>query len=171
MNVNCDHCGRVFERQQCKINEGIKRGYQGNFCNRTCANRRRNKIYLQEDDDTHFRWFLARSKTRSNRLGRKIDSEITVEDLKNQWRKQSGICPYTGWQMLLPKNASGWNGEKSIKRASVDRIDSSKPYTPDNIHFVCLIANYAKNSFTEKELIDFCEAVAKRLKIIEQCFR
>ncbi len=64
--------------------------------------------------------------------------------------------------MLLPKNANGWHKKKSIKRASLDRIDSSKCYTPSNIQFVCLIANYAKNNFLESEMLEFCKAVAKQ---------
>lgn len=62
--------------------------------------------------------------------------------------------------MLLPKNASGWNGEHSIKRASLDRKDPARGYVPDNVQFVCLIANYAKNAFSDEELVLFCKAVA-----------
>ena len=50
----------------------------------------------------------------------------------------------------------------SMNRASVDRIDSSKGYTKDNIQFVAMIAQYAKHTFTEKELFTFCHAVAEK---------
>lgn len=158
MIVKCDDCGRSFERIKWKIGKR-------NFCNRFCANRWRNRIYLRSDELTPFRWFLNCSKTRSKstyKNGRLVESKISLDDLKQQWDIQKGICPYTGWNMLLPKNASGWYGEKSMKRASLDRIDSSKCYTPANIHFVCLIANYAKNNFLESEMLEFCRAVAKR---------
>jgi hypothetical protein len=48
------------------------------------------------------------------------------------------------------------------RQASIDRTDSSQGYTPDNIQFVSLMANYAKNAFQEDQLIDFCRAVAKK---------
>jgi hypothetical protein len=45
--------------------------------------------------------------------------------------------------------------------ASVDRIDSSKGYTKDNIQFVCFMANIAKNKFSCDELINFCNLVSE----------
>lgn len=84
--------------------------------------------------------------------------QITLEDLKRIWDEQGGICPYTGWKMLLPPNAS--KGTAHVpEKASVDRIDSSLPYMPDNIQFVSLIAQYAKNQWQGAEIIRFCEAV------------
>ena len=38
---------------------------------------------------------------------------------------------------------------------------ASKGYTKDNIQFIALIAQYAKNRFKEEELLEFCLAVAK----------
>ena len=83
--------------------------------------------------------------------------EITAENLKTQWESQRGICPYTGWKLVL---RSRKGGKRLLNHASVDRIDSSRGYFPDNIQFVALMANYAKNSFEEKSMIAFCNAVA-----------
>lgn len=80
---------------------------------------------------------------------------VTIEDLSKQWVKQRGICPYTGWKMYL----RSWRSYTSPYQASLDRIDSSRGYTPDNIQFVALIANYAKNSFDEEHLVRFCKSV------------
>jgi hypothetical protein len=87
---------------------------------------------------------------------------VTVEDLKNQWDKQKGICPYTGILLKIPRSAYGWEKiPKNFLRASIDRIDSSKGYTKDNIQFISLMANYAKHEFDDSELIKFCQAVSK----------
>lgn len=38
---------------------------------------------------------------------------------------------------------------------SIDRIDSNKGYTDDNIQFTCMIYNFCKNSFTEEQVEEF----------------
>lgn len=66
-----------------------------------------------------------------------------------------------GWALInLP--CANWRkrGPMTPMRASVDRIDSTKDYTMDNIRFVSIMVQYAKNSFTDKELRQFFEAVA-----------
>ena len=91
-----------------------------------------------------------------NKIKREIN--ISLGDLKNQWDKQRGICVYSGIKLLLPE----WNiPRKHPKMASLDRIDSNKGYIKNNIQFVSVIANYAKNEMTNEEMIYFCKEVAK----------
>lgn len=47
--------------------------------------------------------------------------------------------------------------KKAPFKPSIDRINCSKGYTPDNIRIVWLIENLCKNSFTEEDVIRFCE--------------
>jgi hypothetical protein len=102
--------------------------------------------------------FLHRIKAHNRESGKQYD--ITLEDLKVQWEKQHGICPYTGWTMKRPVNSTV-RRSVSPDSASVDRIDSSKGYTKDNIQFICLMAQYAKNTFQEADVLKFCEAVVR----------
>ncbi len=82
---------------------------------------------------------------------------VTLEELKLLWEQQKGICPYTGWELeLLPCTNDYERTGLTPKRASVDRKDCFKGYTLDNIQFVAVIANCAKNVFSEEELIEFC---------------
>jgi hypothetical protein len=94
-------------------------------------------------------------------LRREPLSNLTLNHLKEVWDRQAGICPYTGWNLILPASKIGF-GEfsKSPKRASLDRIDSAKGYEIGNVQFVSIIANYAKNTFTHEEMVEFCKAVA-----------
>ena len=48
---------------------------------------------------------------------------------------------------------------QNYRRASVDRKDSSKGYTPDNIQIVSMMVNTAKNNFAEADFLKFCHAV------------
>lgn len=77
-----------------------------------------------------------------------------TKSIKN---KQDGKCALTKFPMTLV-----WgNGKKNIYNLSVDRIDSSKGYTKDNIQLVCAAANMMKGYMEYNELIHFCEAIIK----------
>lgn len=92
---------------------------------------------------------------------RRRECSLTTKDLCDLWNKQGGLCKYSGIPLDNPGSRGKW--DKAIKhpwRASLDRIDSSKPYTKDNVQFVSLIANYAKNAYPEETLIEFCQKVA-----------
>ena len=93
---------------------------------------------------------------------REQECSVILADLKLLWEKQKGICPYTGWKLvLLPCTTDYESVRLTTNRASVDRIDSSQGYTIDNIQFVAVIANFAKNAFPEEDLINFCHDVYK----------
>lgn len=47
-------------------------------------------------------------------------------------------------------------------RPSVDRIDPSRGYEPDNIRLVCVVVNYALNEFGESILRTLCQAYLRR---------
>ena len=80
------------------------------------------------------------------------------------WEKQNGICPFTGWKLILPYDVMGWRGKRNSKRASVDRIDCSKGYTKDNIRYVSFMANIARCDFSDEDLVEFCKAVSDKNK-------
>lgn len=62
--------------------------------------------------------------------------------------------------MILPLGtAIGWM-EQDPSNASLDRIDNSKGYIEGNVRFVALMANLARQSFTDEQMIAFCKAVA-----------
>lgn len=42
-------------------------------------------------------------------------------------------------------------------RPSLDRIDHKRSYMNDNVRIIWLIENYAKNVFTEEQLVEFCQ--------------
>jgi hypothetical protein len=90
--------------------------------------------------------------SQARRSGKEFD--LTEKDLKDIWERQRGICPYTGIPMLLPKN-SATKLPKTPDRASLDRIDSKKGYTKDNVQFCSLFAQYAKNEWSDQVFRNF----------------
>jgi hypothetical protein len=70
---------------------------------------------------------------------------ITVEDVKAIYPKD-GCCPIFG--IKLEFNSAGFRETSP----SIDRIDSTKGYTPDNIQIISWKANRVKGYATLKEL-------------------
>lgn len=105
--------------------------------------------------DREFKYLLRKVQTNSRRK----DCFLNIEDLKQVWEKQKGICPYTNIRLKLPISSSNPNPYISYMMASVDRIDSSKPYTKENIQFVSRNINYAKNTLTHEEMLKFINII------------
>lgn len=70
--------------------------------------------------------------------------------------KQNKKCPYTG-EILQMCNSTRF---KSTQTASLDRIDSSKGYTEDNVQWVHKTVNQIKWNLSEKDFIKFCKKIA-----------
>jgi len=84
-------------------------------------------------------------------------NDLDVEYLRQLWENQDGTCPYTKIRMLLPKTSG--DSFRSPKKASLDRIDSSKGYERGNVEFVCCAINLAKNSFTREQMKEFLKEI------------
>lgn len=78
---------------------------------------------------------------------RHIEFNLTMEYLWNLYLKQNQKCAITGDFL------------ESIKKASLDRIDSSKGYVNGNVQWVTKQANISKHVMTMDELKEFCRKV------------
>jgi hypothetical protein len=176
LQLICETCGKEFLRNKGEVNRNAKKGRR-TYCSLKCVGKDNNahldkwKCNLQMggnlqiggnhgDKYSPFRYVMkCITNKKSGRSSRK-PCEITLEDIKQQWEKQNGICPYTGWELKLQKNTKE-RLDFTPDRASLDRIDSSKSYTKDNIQFVSMMAQFAKNKWHERELLKFCNAVVE----------
>lgn len=73
------------------------------------------------------------------------------------YKKQNGLCALSGIKLTILSNRTKRINNFNI---SIDRIDSSKGYTKDNIHLVCASINVMKLDHSTKEFVDLCKAVA-----------
>lgn len=88
------------------------------------------------DWDTYARLRLTAIRKRAQRTG--IDFTLTTADLIPLYKAG---CALTGYQF------SSLSKERSPLSPSIDRIDSSKGYTPDNIRAVCHALNVGMNEW------------------------
>jgi len=172
IKLNCVNCNKEFEKVAKEYRRQIKKGNARFFCTGSCAAtkinseipRIGNPQFLiadnRKDEYTPFRWFVLRGEYRNKKKGYGCD--ITPEYLKELWEKQQGTCPLTGWNLILPIDTRIGFSEKSIKNASLDRIDNSIGYMQGNVRFVAVMANLARQDFTDEQVIEFCKAVANK---------
>lgn len=97
------------------------------------------------------------AKSRAKKKGK--DFNITLEFLYNLLKNQDYKCIMTG----IPLQAS--KGGKDPYVISIDRIDSSKGYTKDNVALVTTIYNTCKNHYSIDNVIELCKGFIKTNKI------
>mgnify|MGYP001562450692 CR=1 FL=1 len=170
----CDGCKCTFTKLKYEYERNIRMG-RSNFHSHSCYAIYHNKKFPgrgnvgllnpanKRDEFSPFRNHLRVIKQHAKYKNR--EASITLQDLKNQWDMQNGVCPYTGWDIYNPSTSQWKKQSKNMKKASVDRIDNRKGYVTGNIQFVSMIANFAKNNFSDQELIEFCKAVTKNMEV------
>lgn len=172
--IQCHWCKNEIEKPTKEVTRSKKQN-RHMFCNSSCSTKHRNNIMPKsfwktvksniefkknagnrQDDYSPFRPYLCSGRA-SNK---KHNMNLTPEYLKLIWEKQNGTCPYTGIKMILPKNTTkiGRN-KKCLKKASLDRIDSSKGYVEGNVEFVCMAINNAKNNFSKEDMTAFISEI------------
>lgn len=85
---------------------------------------------------------IRNMRSKVARSGREVAIDRT--HLMDLWEQQNGLCALSGLPMDIKR--------ASLKRVSLDRIDSAKGYSHDNIQLVCQFANLAKGNNTSQEL-------------------
>jgi len=88
---------------------------------------------------------LGQSRRRATKLYNGFD--LDEEFLKKLWTNQNGLCEFTGYPLEFTKAPE----TKNPYQASLDRIDSSKGYTKDNVRWVCWFINQMKLDYSEEE--------------------
>lgn len=168
-NLICNHCGKSFEREIRRHTQCLKKGYKI-FCSKSCSitfrnlhTERKNWNYShilkyagnKKDQLSPFKYFITKCKERKKQKGDNYDIDLSY--LKNLWEKQKGICPYTNIKMILPDTTKSHCKTRSLKKASLDRINSNEGYIKGNVEFVCLFINMAKNNSHKKDVVNFIE--------------
>lgn len=99
---------------------------------------------------------------------RKIKLDITREDLYTKFEKQGGLCALSGLIMttftshkLRPLKERKYRYEENYLNISIDRIDSLKDYTTDNVQLICSCVNMMKGEMSQDMFIEFCKTIAK----------
>lgn len=95
------------------------------------------------------------TRVKSGAIDRNIPFEITIEDFATQFEKQNGKCALTGVNLSFGATTK----DSDTSTASLDRIDSSKGYTKDNIQWIHKDLQKMKWDLTQDNFIEWCKKV------------
>jgi hypothetical protein len=110
-----------------------------------------NGMWYNKSVEHRLRYVIQLGKQRAKK--KNIAFNLDLPFLLALWEKQNGECAYSGVPLEYRDNHP--------HTVSLDRIDSSKEYTEDNVQLVCTIVNYIKQRFEEKAFFNFCLSVAQ----------
>jgi hypothetical protein len=99
--------------------------------------------------------FFGQIKNGANK--RNIDFQITIEQIYDLYLLQNKKCALSGVDLFLGNDTR----RNSKTNASLDRINSSKIYTIDNVQWVHKDINKMKNNLPEDKFISWCNLVSK----------
>lgn len=92
------------------------------------------------------------NKCKTGAINRGIKFDITAQSIWELFLKQNKTCALSGIPICFSK--------KEIT-ASVDRIDSQKGYTIENVQIVHKTVNIMKWSLSQSDFINWCKTIAK----------
>ncbi len=139
---------RYYLKHRKKALAYIKKYYRKNREKIKADERRRNILFKEEKNayrDTMngriSRWKkAARERNKNWGLTKEFIQSLPL------------VCAYTGIDLTCKSHQPN--------TVSLDRIDSTKGYTEDNVVLCCWTANMMKNSSTVSEFVDWCKKVA-----------
>lgn len=142
--MNCLHCGTQISPPKRK------------FC---CPNHKNaynhkhlyNYKYTKKCRSRSYEAFLSHLLTYKKR-----SETLTKEDLFSLYEIQEGLCAISGVRMTFEQS-----GGRVATNISIDRIDSSLGYLPENIQLVCSLVNTMKREYSTEELISWCKTIVE----------
>ena len=101
-------------------------------------------------------WYF---KNNAKRRNISWSEELTIEYLYELLLKQNKKCALTGLDIDLTESRNISNVNFELMTASIDRIDSSKGYEPNNIQWVHKNINRMKWTFPQNQFIEMCKLI------------
>lgn len=148
----CEICNKEFEFKSPLIQK---------TCSNECHNIRRSKYFkeLHVSKRGELEYFISslfqRCKTRSRNL--KLDFNLDINYLNQLLVLQKFQCKITNIAFEM-SSGDGLKG-RSPWSPSLDRIDSNKGYTQDNVQFVCLMYNLCKSTWAHNDVVVFANSI------------
>jgi len=96
------------------------------------------------------------SKIKLGAMERNYKFLITIQQAWNLFIEQNRTCALSGIPIVFSKTS-----DSTQTTASLDRIDSSKNYTLDNIQWVHRKVNFMKHTLLQEEFIKLCKKVSQ----------
>lgn len=158
--MKCVKCNKFkpyksFTGKVSKINNKYYFNYTCNSClykKKLVKYEDRNDSYKAKQKDREVNTINGRASRLKNGCKQRarehnFEFDLDIDIIRDKLEK--GICEKTGIKFEFT------SFDYNPLAPSIDRIDSNKGYTNDNIQIVCMIYNFCKNKFTEEQVQDF----------------
>ncbi len=106
-------------------------------------------------------FYLSNARRRALKTNKEYN--LNGKFLWGLYLKQNKRCALSGVEIFFPKT----NNRRTEGTASLDRIDSLKGYTKDNVQWVHKHMNNIKMEFSQQEFFDWCKKVVQHNKLID----
>jgi len=152
IQIQCKICKHIFEQTP-------KDHLSGHGCPK-CALRasatknNKNSMIIQDINTGFYINNAVWNKYKKNAKKRNLNFDITPEDILELYKKQNGLCAFTGAKLIC----NSIRGDKN--NWSIDRLNSNKGYTIDNIVLDTKTVNMYRNRSTPTEFLEICNMVA-----------
>jgi hypothetical protein len=155
VNWKCQcHCGKVF------ITPGVCLRRKNAIRSCGCKRREtlRTKMWKGYKEISGDYW----SRLKKGAIARNFPFQITIEDVWKLYLRQDGKCGLTGLPITF---STCIKRRKENQTASLDRIDSSKGYTLDNVMWIHKEVNRIKTNLSNKELLYWANLISNYAKV------
>lgn len=137
VKINCKICNK-----ECFYRKSHIKQVSNPTCSRLCASKSQSQRYRGKDNpkalglsDYEKIWWNKNTDLRTRAKAKNIEFDLDYKFLMNLYEKQQRKCFYTDLPLKIYKK--GENSKIAFDTLSVDRVDSFKGYTKDNI-VLCL---------------------------------
>lgn len=101
---------------------------------------------------------------KSGALKRNIDFNVSMEQAWDLYIKQDRKCALSGLELIFEPNCvhNKKIDNRRKRTASLDRKDSTKSYTLDNVQWVHKDVNIMKNKYSQDYFTQICKLICKK---------
>lgn len=156
----CD-CGNYVTTVSYTLKSGNTKSC-GCYKKERTSERHKGKIALKRLPDNQGLWNQIYRKTKKNAVVRNIEWQLTPEDVRKLGSLECNYCSHTGSNVV--RDPEG-HGSRILMFNGIDRLDSNKGYTLDNVVPCCKTCNLAKHVMNEKEFYSWVGRVASKYQI------
>jgi len=157
-------CGKEVDIRPAALKETCTRQIKSCGCMQW-ENRRRGKQSSQfggyEEMNASY---LSNSKRRAE--NKKLKFDLDAKFLWELYLKQNKKCALSGENIFFYKRSRN----RKTGNVSLDRIDSTKGYTKENVQWVHKDGNNLKMEFNQKEFLQWCKKITEYNKLCEKPF-
>jgi hypothetical protein len=146
----CSKCGKIcdylryqYALQSYKLDKKCK----------SCSNKETDNCHRGWYKGIRISWF---NKFKISAEYRAIEFNITIDDVAELIQKQNFKCALSGWDISFPET-----GIPQKCDASIDRIDSKKGYSVENIQITHKTINMIKNKYDNDFFIYVCKSISE----------